>query len=615
MGASDAQWGVPSPTNIRSLIAATASAALLIGLTAAPVQANNLPVKIVSGWIPYWMSSQKIPVGVTNAVNNADVVSDVSPFWYSATGTSGENVKIAFNSNYGSASTNAAWAVGQLRGAGIAILPAIADAAPAKRMASVLADPAKRAAHVNEIVNLVVSNNYDGIDLDYEKFAFSDGRATWDSTRPNWTVFVQQLGEALRAQGKKLSVTIPPPCSMSGACGGNNGYYVYNMDGIAPFVDLIRIMAYDYSYSVAGPIAPYNWVRSIVQYSATVMDPQKLQIGVPTYGRFWTQKKSGGAFKLTGTCPSSSSSGAEKAVFNSLTARGSMTDADIPAFIASQGGQPVWDDSKKESYFEYQKQVTWTDSGGNSQTCTASKIMWFVGPQGILARTQLVGEFGIKGAAFWTIGGDNPEQWPLIRAYAQSLAPAVPEVAVQAPEVFVTGQPAVVTASGQLNGVPIVGAPAVIQQSAGDSWTDIATGTTGPDGAVGFPIDLKTGGKFRVVIGATEVTPEVISNEFTINIAPTVTANLKTKKVGKKGAVKVRVIARPGVDEQKIVLQMRQKNGAWKRTAGARTGPNGRAVVKDQAPNARGKYTYRVVTRPARGVLAGVSNEFTVRVR
>jgi hypothetical protein len=38
-------------------------------------------------------------------------------------------------------------------------------------------------------------------------------------------------------------------------------------------------------------------------------------------------------------------------------------------------------------------------------------------------------------------------------------------------------------------------------------------------------------------------------------------------------------------------------------------------VVKDQAPNARGKYTYRVVTRPARGVLAGVSNEFTVRVR
>ena len=615
MGISDAQWGVPSPTIGRSLIASAVSAALLIGLTAAPVHANNPPVKIVSGWIPYWMSSQKIPVGINNAVNNADVISDVSPFWYSATGTSEGNVKIAFNSNFGSAATNAAWAVGQLRGAGITILPAIADAAPAKRMASVLADPAKRTAHVNEIVNLVVSNNYDGIDLDYEKFAFSDGRATWDSTRPNWTAFVQQLGDALHAQGKKLSVTIPPPCSMSGTCGGNNGYYVYNMDGIAPFVDLIRIMAYDYSYSVAGPVAPYNWVRSIVQYSASVMDPQKLQIGVPTYGRFWTQKKSGGAFNLTGTCPSSSSSGAEKAAFNSLTARGSMTDADIPAFIASQGGQPVWDDVRKESYFEYQKQLTWTDSAGNSQRCTASKIMWFVGPQGILARTQLVGEFGIKGAAFWTIGGDNPEQWPLIRAYAQSLAPAVPEVAVQAPEVFVTGQPAVVTASGRLNGVPIAGAPAALQQSVGDTWTDIATGTTGPDGAVGFPIDLKTGGKFRVVIGATQATPEVISNEFTINIAPTVTANLKTKKVAKGGTVKVRAINRPGIQGQKVVLQIRQKNGSWKREAVVRAGASGRAVIKNRAPNSRGKYTYRLVTRAARGVLAGVSNEFTVQVR
>ncbi len=606
---------MPSPAIIRSIVAVAASASLFIGLTAAPVHANNPPVKIVSGWIPYWMSSQKVPVGITNAVNNADLISDVSPFWYSATGTSGGNVKVGFNSNYGSATTNAAWATDQLRNAGITILPAIADAAPAKRMASVLADPEKRTAHVNEIVNLVMSNNYDGIDLDYEKFAFSDGRATWDSTRPNWTAFVQQLGDALRAQGKLLSVTIPPPCSMSGNCGGQNGYYVYNMDGIAPFVDLIRIMAYDYSFSVAGPIAPYNWVRSIVQYSATVMDPQKLQIGVPTYGRFWTQKKSGGAFKLTGNCPRSSSSGAEKAAFNSLTARGSMTDADIPAFIAAQGGQPVWDDVRKENYFEYQRQVTWIDSSGNNQTCTASKIMWFVGTQGLLARTQLVGEFGIKGAAYWTIGGDNPEQWPLIRAYAQSLAPAVPEVAVVAPEIFVTGQPNVVTASGQLNGAPIVGAPAVLQQSVNGDWVDQVVGTTGADGAVGFPIDLQTGGNFRVVIGATAGTPEVVSNPFTIKIAPTVTAILKTKKVAKSSTVKVRVISRPGVQGQKAVLQVRKKNGSWKKEAVMRTGANGRALLKDRAPNARGKYTYRVVTRAARGVLPGVSNEFTVRVR
>lgn len=582
--------------------------------TAPAARADNPPVKIISGWIPYWMSSQKTPVGVNNAVANADIITDISPFWYSATNANGDNVKVGFNANYGSATTNAAWAVAQLRGAGIPILPAIADATSAKRMAAVLADPTKRTNHVNEIVNLVVSNNYDGIDLDYEKFAFSDGRATWDATRPNWTAFVQQLGDALHAQGKKLSVTIPPPCSMSGVCGGSNGYYVYNMEGIAPYADLIRIMAYDYSYSVAGPVAPYNWVRSIVQYSASVVDSQKVQIGVPTYARYWTQKNGGGSFKLAGICPKSSSSGAEKAAFNSLTARGSMTEVDIPAFIASQGGAPVWDNVRKEYNFEYKKKVDWVDASGATQSCTASKIMWFSGAQGILARTQLVGEFGIKGAALWTIGGDSPEQWPLLRAYAQSLAPALPEVNVAAPETYITGQPTAISATALFNGAPIVGANAVLQQAVSGTWTDIVSGTTGPDGAVSLPIELASGGSFRVLIAATATTPETVSAEFTITVAPTVTAKSKLKKVSKGKVMRVITIARPGVKGQKVVLQMQTASG-WKKEAVGRTGANGRVVIKEAAPTKNGRFTYRVVTKPIKGVLAGVSNTFSVRVR
>jgi hypothetical protein len=386
------------------------------------------------------------------------------------------------------------------------------------------------------------------------------------------------------------------------------------MDGIAPYVDLIRIMAYDYSFSVAGPIAPYNWVRSIVQYSASAIDPQKVQIGVPTYGRFWTQKKSGGAFQLNGTCPRSSSSGAEKAVYNSLTARGSMTDADIPAFIAKEGGQPVWDDVRKENYFEYKRTANWTDSNGSSQTCTASKIMWFAGPQGILARTQLVGEFGIKAAALWTVGGDNPQMWPQLRSYAQSLAPAVPEVAVAAPETFVFGQPGAITASGTFNGSPIVGAAATLQQGAGNNWADISTGTTGPDGAVGFSVDTQSGGTFRVIMAATATTPEVISAEFIVNISPAVSAKAKTKKAKKGSTIKVLTIARPGIKGQRVVLQVKQGD-SWKREAVAKTRANGRVVIKTSAPRANGRYVYRVVTRATKGVLAGVSNTVTVRVR
>ena len=44
------------------------------------------------------------------------------------------------------------------------------------------------------IVNLVVNKGFDGIDLDYEGFAFSDGRSSWTATRPNWAAFVAELG-------------------------------------------------------------------------------------------------------------------------------------------------------------------------------------------------------------------------------------------------------------------------------------------------------------------------------------------------------------------------------------------------------------------------------------
>ena len=567
----------------------------------------------MSGWIPWWMSSQDKPQGVINATANSDLFVEVSPFWYSAT-KSGSDIQVDFNANYTNTAANSSWALAQLRAAGIPVLPSIADASGKKTMARLLADPVKRSAHVADIVNIVVSNNYDGIDLDYEKFAFSDGSSSWDSTQPNWTAFVQELGTTLHAQGKQLAATIPPPCSMSGICSARTGYYVYNMIGIAPFVDRIRIMTYDYSYSVAGPIAPYNWVRSIAQYSASVIDPAKVQIGVPVYGRYWTEKTSGGGYKLTGICPRSSSSGAEKSAYKSLIARGSMTEADIPAFIAKQGGAAQWDDTSKESYFRYSKKVNWTDSNGASQSCTAKKILWFLGPEGILARTQLVGEFGINAAAYWTVGGDNPGQWPLIRGYAQSLAPVVPEVRVEAPSGVVFGQPVALTTSAAYNGAPIVNATAVLQRSDAGSWVDIASGVTGPDGAVGIPFAIDTSSTFRIVVRATETTPEVVSAEFPIAVSATVSARAKTKKVKRGKKLKVATIVRPGVAAQKVILQVR-RGAKWKKVTATETKANGRIVIKKKVKLKKGKYTFRVLAKPKSGISAAVSANFKIRIK
>ena len=238
---------------------------------------------------------------------------------------------------------------------------------------------------------------------------------TGPPSSPSW-------GRPCKAQGKLLAVTIPPPCNTAGSCGPKSGYWVYNIAGIAPAVDRIRIMAYDYHVKGIGPIAPMPWVRSIVQYTVSVMDPAKLQIGVPTYGRAWT-RLDGNQPRLTGTCPTDKGS----AAYRSLTAMASVTDRDIPALLASVGvtDQDIqWSEADQENWVYYDKKVNWTDAAGATQTCTAKRVMWWVGPQAVLARTQLVGEFGLSAAAYWTVGGDDPAQWPLIRSYAQSLAPA-----------------------------------------------------------------------------------------------------------------------------------------------------------------------------------------------
>ena len=51
--------------------------------------------------------------------------------------------------------------------------------------------------------------------------------------------------QRLHADGRTLTVSVPPV--YDGGQTDDSGYWVYDYGGIAPLVDTIRIMAYDYS--------------------------------------------------------------------------------------------------------------------------------------------------------------------------------------------------------------------------------------------------------------------------------------------------------------------------------------------------------------------------------
>ena len=596
------------------LLLSMLTAVSLLGAPTAAHADSPPPKKIASGWIPYWMTSPSRSQGVNSAVQNAAIFTDVSPFWYSATAKSGGGVQVAFNPNFSNAKANAAWAMGQLKGAGLLVLPSIADGSGRGRMAATLADPALRAAHINDIVTLVTSNGYDGIDLDYETFAFTDGRASWAATQPNWTAFVNELSAALHAQGKLLAVTIPPPCTTTGVCGTTSGYWVYNMTGIAPAVDRMRIMAYDYHVGAPGAIAPMPWVRAIVSYSASAMDPAKLQIGVPTYGRAWAIKKPSGGYQTSGSCPAPSS-----AAYRSLVASQSISDADIPALIASLGKTDAdvqWAPTEQENVLYYEKALQWTDSSGAPQTCKASRVLWFVGPQAVLARTQLVGEFGLNAAAFWTVGGENPAQWALLGSYGQSLAPASTDISVSGSPVIVFGTPMTVTAVVTSRGAPVVGAPATVQFKpvGSKTWTNVQAAATAPDGTVSIQVQPQSTGDWQVSVPGATGRVDGTSAPFTTQVVALVSATPEATKVKARSTIVVKTQVQPALRGQKVALQIKRGDG-WRNVARGVTNARGRDKLRAAAPKVKGLYVYRVVAVGRKSILTGASNEFPIRVR
>lgn len=393
-------------------------ATLLVATPASTAAANSS--RFMSGWLPYWTTAQSI----ARFQENAHLFSDVSPFWFDAKASSSHASKVNITTNWLPESTSSLMA--KLRGRGALILPSITDGTPAGHMASVMKNSTQRRALVQQIRQLVVSNNFDGIDLDFERFAFHDGRSTWSSTRPAWVTFTREMGAELRKHGKKLAVAVPP--MYNSKRDATSGYWVYDYAGMAPHIDLLRIMAYDYSYSSPGPIGgPLSWARAVADYAKSQVPAHKVQLGTPTYGRDWVVSRSGSG------CPKLDS----------------WRTLHSSALGTAAGGRPAsaWarDAASKE------RNISYTETY-NSGRCTVARQAWLPDEVTVVERAKLARSAGIKGIATWMVGSERPGQWPMLTQLAGSSSPtkATQTVSVlQAPSQVRAGEKFVVRAQVQ----------------------------------------------------------------------------------------------------------------------------------------------------------------------
>jgi spore germination protein YaaH len=344
----------------------------------------------VHAWAPYWALDEALP----ELDSRADTLHQLSPFWFRATDV--DTIEVEPNTPADAAEQFLDLA----RDRDVPLVASILDGTEAGVMAGILADPGQRAAHVDAIARFADDGDYDGIDLDYEQFAFADGRDSWATTRPNWVAFVGELADRLHADGRTLAVSIPPVYDAGQTT--DSGYWVYDYAAITPLVDSIRVMAYDYSVpsGPAGPIAPIDWVdRVIAGTSAASGDPSKLVLGVPLYGYNWPVATSG-------TCP---------AAAEGVT---SVTTRSVDDLVARRAATPVFDPATYEWSFQYDLEVA-----DGTTSCTQHRQVHYVDADGAQARMQRAVDAGFGGVSLFAFGYEDDAVWRAVDTIAAQLAP------------------------------------------------------------------------------------------------------------------------------------------------------------------------------------------------
>ncbi len=331
--------------------------------------------RFVAGWLPYW----KIDEGLASFTDNADLFTDVTTFFHYVTGPNGTLTDRT-------SPDQVQRVIEAARERGLPVLAAVLDDTGPNTMRQLLADPARRAAHIQQLLPLVDSAGYDGIDIDYENFAFADGSGTWSQTRPAWVAFISELGAALSERGKYLTVAVPP--QFNTANDGSSGYWVYDWPAIAGHIDSLRVMTYDYSTNALGPGAPQAWVEDATAFGVATLGPDKFRVGVATYGRDWVVARSG-------------------AGCGSVSLSGNVTrPAEEFLAIAEQTGSPVqFNQQYQEAYLAYTQ---------TQPSCAVSREAFFSDAASVAAKADLALANG-TGIALWSLGGEDPATWDALR--------------------------------------------------------------------------------------------------------------------------------------------------------------------------------------------------------
>lgn len=333
------------------LVAAILSTTLLPLTSPRQAQARSFAVR----WA-YYVTYD--PTSLTSLKAHVGQLDIVSPYFYQ------------LNADGTLRDTSQTDALAVMRQAGVAIVPMIKNIPQWDDFHSTIATPAQREAIAQRLTELVVNNDYRGINIDFEAVNATDA--------PLLTDFMQRLAAKLHPLGKLVTQAVVARTSDAPTRWGG----AYDYAALAKVNDYIVLMAYDYNSSGGNPgaIAPLPWVQSVVEYAKSRIPPLNLLLGMPLYGYDWD---------LTEGPPATA-----------------VRFDQASALAARPGATSGYDQQQQEPWILY------TDDQDHPHE------IWYENAQSLNAKLMLMQSQDVGGFALWRLGHEDPADWSQIAALA-----------------------------------------------------------------------------------------------------------------------------------------------------------------------------------------------------
>jgi spore germination protein YaaH len=321
--------------------------ALLLGIAALPLvpPGSTVPAVSAAGTIRWGYYVTYNPDSLASLKANIGSLTHVSPYYYSlkADGTIDTRNEQAETTRF-------------MRDKGVKILPMISTNAQYDAFHTLIDTPEEQDRIVAAIVGIVTSKGYDGINIDFEGLNPAD--------RPLLTDFMRRLHERLAPAGKLTTMAVAAKASDTKTGWGG----VYDYAALAPHVDLVVLMAYDFHYQngkTPGAIAPTGWVRSVARFGASQFGVDKTLLGVPFYGMDWNTAKGPPAR--------------------------TVKMAEGPTLARKPGATSGYSAVDEANWVRY------TDEAGEAHEA------WFEDERSITAKLTIATELGLAGFGFWVL--------------------------------------------------------------------------------------------------------------------------------------------------------------------------------------------------------------------